>query len=99
MNDDLTTTPDLTAPDLTTGDVPAERTGRRGFLRQVGATVALGLGMVPLLATQAAAVSCCPNPTACGGGCPSGQRRFRCQCPTPYCTGCQSRSSCYSGPC
>lgn len=44
--------------------------------------------------------TCCANASLCGGGCGSGQVRFRCS-PSlgcqPYCTGCQSASpNCYT---
>lgn len=76
---------------------------RRGFLRQIGASLALGLGMTSLAAGQASAsslmVSCCPD-TGCGTDCAAGTRRFKCQCPGfTYCTSCLSRTTCYSGPC
>lgn len=58
--------------------------------------------MVSFAASQASAsamVSCCPS-SGCGTDCAAGTRRFRCQCPGfTYCTSCQSRTSCYSGPC
>jgi hypothetical protein len=75
-----------------------EATNRRRFLRQLGTTLAAGMGIAWLPSQRAYAVNCCPDPTC--GSCPSGKRKFRCQCPDgSYCTICLTRTTCYNGPC
>jgi hypothetical protein len=80
---------------------------RRRFLRQIGAGLAAGIGVLAFpSAAKAEFWVCCP---AVGNQCPTqpacnpGDVRYFCQCSqfggADYCTGCQPDVTCYNGPC
>lgn len=70
-----------------------QRQSRARFIRQLGVTLAAGIGAIalPSLASAQRArpdfqYQCCPNPNLCGY-CPNGQPAFRCTCPSGnFCT-------------
>ncbi len=83
-----------------------EQTSRRRFLRQIGVSLAVGLGAVALPSRSRASAQdngqCCISSSHCPGSCPGGQARYWCDCLSyNYCTGCLStdRGTCYLAPC
>jgi hypothetical protein len=83
------------------------RNTRQRFLRQLGAALAAGIGVVLLPGKKAragvTAFQCCISSLHCSQGCPQGQANYYCDCGTfqsSYCTGCRSNiGSCYPAPC
>lgn len=83
-------------------DLPEPTTSRRGFLRKVGTTITVGIGVaaVPALAKagpQYVAYVCCPdNGTHCST-CQTGVQ-YWCtnpNCPIGFCTSCKPKGQCY----
>lgn len=93
-------------------EIENRKTTRPRFLKQLGTTLAVGIGAGALASVARAdhtAGHCCPatNPqTQCTGNgdpqsCPPGQTLFHCNCSgisRNYCV-CKSQTSCYNGPC
>lgn len=87
-----------------------KKTTRKRFLKQLGVTLAVGVGAGAFASTALAdhqAGHCCPSgsgpcthpgdPTSC----PQGQNLFHCNCSgigQDYCL-CTTQTQCYNGPC
>jgi hypothetical protein len=75
---------------------------RRGFLRDLLATLATGLGIALVPTAAASAIGpnnavCCPS-NSCPG-CPAPKRPFWCRCPDGDWCLCLYTARCYSTPC
>lgn len=86
--------------DLATSVADA-RTSRRSFIRRLGTTLAIGVGLVAAPAGRASSDllgfnHCCPSncDLPSGGGCGSGTQKFFCTGLCPFCCICLSGSSC-----
>jgi hypothetical protein len=79
-----------------------EDTSRRGFLRRLGKTLAVGLGvaMIPIASAQAAGAHCCRSTCA---SCPQGNTAYTCfdECANKNCCICFSNTNpnCFDKPC
>jgi hypothetical protein len=78
-----------------------EPTTRAGFVKRLAKTVAVGLGIALVPATNAWAPTfqCCPDSTHCS--CPNGGNPFRCNGGCGGCCACLTETQCFfrSGTC
>ena len=83
-------------------------TSRRRFLRQLGMTLAVGIGAAALPSRSRASAQdngqcCIASDSRCSGAsqCPGGQVKYWCDCLSySYCTNCTTNiGTCYLAPC
>lgn len=89
---------------MSSNDQPTEATtSRRGFLRKLGSTVAIGIGAaaVPSLASASpdyADYYCCPTTDHACMECGSGMTNYWCsnaECKNGFCYGCKTNTGCF----
>jgi len=85
-------------------EAQAKHTSRPRFLKQLGLSLAAGLGIAALTPEVAfASNNCCPRSSSPCIDCEDPLTDYFCDCPDPggdYCLNqCLSNTGCYSGPC